>query len=320
MQLPTRNTPAVDDDWGSENSSDCSSPRSDAPKNGRNASDFTEFAKTIDQAIAELGGEVMPKLTWSAPLDSVWVTMNNSIRCCNAHEIFLLLKCSDRVSYDLSEALTQCTPPDAVDRHGPLHNPPLGSNRLEARPAKDFEGHVLALRRWYDLKPGREFRCFVVLGRLRAISQRNLTMRCIGLDEEANGVQERIETFHEQVIARARYAIGKDDTYSYDCYVPSANGATVRLIDFNPPGPEGTTSALLFDWNELKAAGIGDTTVQVEFRFIREDIPLRPETALYGVPHDFVDSGQGSALNTLLEKTKGEHDLWASFHQRIDNP
>jgi hypothetical protein len=148
-------------------------------------------------------------------------------------------------------------------------------------------------------------------------------LRSPGLEEEANAVQERIEAFHDQVIARAQYSIGKDGTYSYDCYVPAAVHAAVRLIDFNPPGPEGTTSALLFDWEELekKKAGVnGDEINQVEFRFIREDIPLRPETALYGVPYDFVDSGEGSPLNKLLEHSKGAGDLWSSLQrERIDN-
>ena len=54
-----------------------------------------------------MGGAVLPKLTWSAPKDAVWMTSGNTMRCSTSDEVVLLLKSSDRVAHDISEALQQ---------------------------------------------------------------------------------------------------------------------------------------------------------------------------------------------------------------------
>lgn len=41
----------------------------------------------IDAAIADLGGCVAPKLTWSSPHDAAWVTAGKSVACANAQEV-----------------------------------------------------------------------------------------------------------------------------------------------------------------------------------------------------------------------------------------
>ena len=48
----------------------------------------------------KLGGCVVPKLNWSCPIDSVWISING-IRCHSADDVLLLLKASDRVAHDL---------------------------------------------------------------------------------------------------------------------------------------------------------------------------------------------------------------------------
>ena len=52
---------------------------------------FPELFAQIDAAIAALGGRVLPKLNWSAPLDAAWLTTTGSIACTNADEVGLRL-------------------------------------------------------------------------------------------------------------------------------------------------------------------------------------------------------------------------------------
>ena len=70
--------------------------------------------------------------------DATWVTASNSLKCNNADEVLLLLKSSDRIAHDICNAFDGCkdnTPQDVK--------------------------HVLVLKKHYDLKPEREFRCFI---------------------------------------------------------------------------------------------------------------------------------------------------------------
>ena len=66
------------------------------------------------------------------------MTTTNSTCCTNADEVVLLLKSSDRVADDICHAFDACP----------------------AWPAKPVQ-HVLVLKKQYDLRPEREFRCFV---------------------------------------------------------------------------------------------------------------------------------------------------------------
>ena len=70
--------------------------------------------------------------------DATWVTASNSIKCTNADEVLLLLKSSDRVAHDICNAFDSCG----------------------GQPQQDVP-YTLVLKKYYDLKPEREFRCFV---------------------------------------------------------------------------------------------------------------------------------------------------------------
>jgi hypothetical protein len=130
----------------------------------------------VAAAIAELGGRVVPKLSWSCPKDAVWLSPSASLACTNPDEVLLLLRASDRAAHDLCAAL-----PDAAAAAG------------VPTPAMQ---HVLALRRWHDLQPGREFRCFVAAGRLVGASQRDLTQRFDFLRDERRDLEQLLLSFH----------------------------------------------------------------------------------------------------------------------------
>lgn len=116
------------------------------------APSFPELEKTLDASIARLGGTVVPKLNWSCPKDTAWVSPSGSVNCNNGAEVLLLLKSSDVVVHDLCHAFDNC-----------------GDGGL-TRP----EQFVLVLKKWYPLRPEMEFRCFVKENRLRG-KQRFLT-------------------------------------------------------------------------------------------------------------------------------------------------
>lgn len=98
--------------------------------------------------------------------DAVFMTLTQSLACRNPDEVLLLLKSSDRVAHDICHALEG-------DTDGAL----AGAGAATAGAAGDGSTssggghagaaagagvrHVMALRRWHDLRPEREFRCFV---------------------------------------------------------------------------------------------------------------------------------------------------------------
>jgi len=122
----------------------------------------------VRNAIDDLGGKVFPKLQWSCPKDAAWMLPNNSISCCAPDEIFLVLKSSDRAAHDVSmlqNALKQSSPRSPL-RGEDIYEEKDGSSAEDEAGIASNRSHVLALRKWYDLKPGREFRCFSINKRL----------------------------------------------------------------------------------------------------------------------------------------------------------
>lgn len=294
MQFPIRNLQdniRADDDYHQDDwSSDGDEPQS--------IPSFPDFVSAIEVAIVDLGGAVLPKLTWSCPKDAVWMATGNTLRCTTSDQVFLLLKCSDRVMHDISSALQDTETAAAKDTKDATSDQ---DNTKEMPP----DAHVLALRKWYDLKQGREFRCFVVDTMLVGISQRDISRKYHEIEREEKEILARIQAFHAKHVQNT-FPLPQ---YTYDCYVPSNSNARVKLIDFNPLG--GTTSPLLFNsWEEVRGLA------SLEFRIIREDVALRPDTALYGVPYDFVDTSEWSALQTLLEHAGEAQSLWETMDEQ----
>lgn len=100
---------------------------------------FPAIESAIESAIIAFGGEVFPKLNWSAPLDAAWMNCG-SMKCRNAAEIFLLLKSSDRIAYDLDHMYELCEP---------------SSHMIQTQ-------YTLVIRKWANLNASQEFRVFVL--------------------------------------------------------------------------------------------------------------------------------------------------------------
>lgn len=116
------------------------------------------------------------------------MTLGQTLACHNPDEVVLLLKSSDRVAHDICHAMDGIASSGRMDA-GSASDAETAAAEHSASKDRDSSGtgvgdaavedaaadaaapgavqpvqpvqHVLALRRWHDLRPEREFRCFV---------------------------------------------------------------------------------------------------------------------------------------------------------------
>ncbi|KAF9349954.1 hypothetical protein BGX34_001488 [Mortierella sp. NVP85] len=210
-----------------ESDSDSSSDDEDQADDESPLPYFPALEREIAQVIEDLGGEVFPKLNWSSPRDASWITTTNTLKCHHAADIFLLLKSSDFVAHDLAHAYEDCS--DEVE----------GQKGVRQRP----ETVQLVLRKWFDLAPSMEFRCFVRDNKLIGISQRDMTYYDFLKDLQDELEQKIIDFYKDKIQGRF-----PDPDYTFDVYI-TRNRERIYVIDFNPFAQK--TDALLFEWEEL---------------------------------------------------------------------
>ncbi|TKA24069.1 hypothetical protein B0A50_06960 [Salinomyces thailandicus] len=190
------------------------------------AAEWRNIHDAIKRTIAQLGGNIVPKLNWSAPKDATWMNATNSMECRTPNDIYLLLKSSDFITHDLEHAFD-----DTVD----------SSPESEATQA-DIPYH-LVLRKHFPMNPSVEFRCFVRRRQLLCLCQRDLNHFdfLFGMKEK---LQRLIQEFFD---VRLRETF-PDESFVFDAYVP-APYTKVWLVDVNPWAPR--TDPLLFSWMEV---------------------------------------------------------------------
>ena len=167
-------------DWGDEGSDVWSDSNGDTPEDEVVVSAALEsLNEQIRAEIARLGGHVFPKLNWSAPRDAMW--MNGSLKCSSEADVYLLLKSSDFVAHDLAR-MCKCR----------------GVKCAEDCPDGTF---TLILRKWSNLHPSNEFRCFVANRQLLGICQRNCTAYFPHLPQQQEHMGRIIAAFFLDVIS-----------------------------------------------------------------------------------------------------------------------
>uniref|UniRef100_A0A665U4X0 Translation initiation factor eIF2 assembly protein n=1 Tax=Echeneis naucrates TaxID=173247 RepID=A0A665U4X0_ECHNA len=245
------------------------------------APEFPEFSSKVLEAINALGGRVFPKLNWSAPRDANWIALNSSLQCHSLSDIFLLFKSSDFITHDLTQPFLQCSDQDSPD------------------PVINYE---LVLRKWSELIPGGEFRCFVKENKLIAISQRDYTQYYQHILKQEEQISQVIQDFFNEHI---QYNF-LDEDFVFDVYRDSQG--RVWLIDLNPFGE--VTDSLLFSWEELTSGG-GTAQQQQEyicgpaFRYTTSEVTVQPSPCLsYRIPRDFVDLSTGEDAYKLIDFLK----------------
>ncbi|GAB4840686.1 hypothetical protein Ancab_021453 [Ancistrocladus abbreviatus] len=252
----------------SEGSGDESGPTPPPPS-------FPELELQVKESIESLGGAVFPKLNWSSPKDSAWISPTGSLKCTSFSEIALLLRSSDSVVHDLCHAYDSC------------------GDRTSSRPPLIY----LALRKWYaSLRPEMEFRCFVRGEVLVGVSQREVTTYYPTILERKSDLQVLIcDFFLNNVMGKF-----KSEKYTFDVYV--TRDKRIKLLDFNPWGA--FTLPLLFTWDELERI-TSEMEDGVEFRIVESQCAVRPglKTA---VPYDYLDTSPGSGWDQFLRNADEE--------------
>uniref|UniRef100_A0A3Q3J7U9 Translation initiation factor eIF2 assembly protein n=1 Tax=Monopterus albus TaxID=43700 RepID=A0A3Q3J7U9_MONAL len=236
------------------------------------APEFPEFTSKVLEAINALGGHVFPKLNWSAPRDANWIALNSSLQCHSLSDIFLLFKI-----FTNTHTHTQ-TPVDFI-------------TCVILCPQ-------LVLRKWSELIPGGEFRCFVKENKLIAISQRDYTQFYQHILMQDGQICQAIQDFFSQHI---QYNF-LDEDFVFDIYRDSQG--RVWLIDLNPFGE--VTDSLLFSWEELTSGGeITQHQESPAFRYTKSEVTVQPSPCLsYRIPRDFVDLSTGEDAYKLIDFLK----------------
>lgn len=173
---------------------------------------FPELHNQIKQVIAELG-PVTPKLNWSSPRDAVWILPNNTTKCTEVNEIYLLLNASNYIVHDLEVGQQQ---------------------------GNEFE---LVLRQWFALNPALEFRIFVRDSKIVGATQRDLNYY-----DYLSSLTDQLKDLFDEFVEETVIPNFPDKSFVLDLYVPRPFNK-VYLIDINPFARK--TDSLLYSWNEL---------------------------------------------------------------------
>jgi hypothetical protein len=261
---------------------------------------FPNLNRKIEETIRDKfpsAGGVLPKLNWSAPRDATWIN-EGTLRCKTPGDVYLLLKSSDFCTHDvLFESLKDCKDyaasvdeeSSSKDKHPPLQ---------------------LVLRKWCNLNPSMEFRCFVRNHELLGISQRQHSVHFPHLTEDRDKLYDLIHDFFEDYVFH-RFADRTIPNYVWDVFVDKKDRAWI--IDFNPWAR--TTDSLLYEWSELVSIDLDDARdydaesgmrIATTEREVKHD-PL----ASYRAPIDTVD---------LASMTHGDSKQFEEFMKMCQRP
>jgi hypothetical protein len=219
IQLPTKSQPSAMGTRGFDNEgSDQWSESDTAAEIWEGSEAILELNEKIKMEIIRLGGHVFPKLNWSAPKDALW--MNGSLKCSTDADVYLLLKSSDFIVHDL-ERMCTCQGLRAAD--------------------DSADGTFsLVLRRWSNLHPSNEFRCFAAKRRIVAVCQRNCTVFFPHLPPQKERMGELIAMLFQDVIAPPRSKVPESssstdasgfslDDFVFDVYIDKSERAWLTL-------------------------------------------------------------------------------------------
>ncbi|CCE61381.1 hypothetical protein TPHA_0A03030 [Tetrapisispora phaffii CBS 4417] len=186
--------------------------------------DFPDLHNQIKEIIANYGS-VTPKLNWSSPRDATWILANNTTKCSEINDLYLLLNASNYITHDLEHAYDNCIDVDETNRN------------------KDIE-FELVLRQWFNINPALEFRVFVKNGEIIGVSQRDLNYYDY-LETLSDTFKDAIDEFVEDKIL-PKFTL---KSFVLDVYIPRPFDK-VFLIDINPFARK--TDPLMFSWSELE--------------------------------------------------------------------
>jgi hypothetical protein len=190
-----------------------------------------------------------------------------------------LLKSSNRVAHDLAKAFKNCSDYNGSDE------PPTG-----------FQ---LVLRKWKDIVPGMEFRCFVRDNHLIAICQRDYTAFYNYLMAHQDELLTEIEEYFQKNI-QCKFPLKH---YVFDIY--RKHQGSYLLIDFNLF--DSVTEPLLYEWDELTNKPVPGSNEHrhAMFRLVASDAGIQPNKDAYSrLPIDVVDLSTGNDIEKFVDLFK----------------
>ncbi|KAJ3195485.1 hypothetical protein HK101_011988 [Irineochytrium annulatum] len=251
--------------YGSDSEEENEDPDGEGEVDER-APSFPDLEERIRLAIEELGGQ-----------DAQWMLTEGNMRCESVADVFLLLKSSDFVAHDLSHAFDNVVDENA---DGP----------------EQFE---LVLRKWHNINPSTEFRCFVKDQVLVAISQRDYSNHYPFLLEAKDDIENAVAAFfHDQL--KDKFKEPSLSVVVFDVYL-SKIGGFIYLVDINPFSA--TTDSLLFTWDEILNATSISTRLVTHSNGSNSNQPM---FASNRVPKDLLDFSQGATLEGFASRFMDE--------------
>ncbi|XP_058820477.1 cell division cycle protein 123 homolog [Topomyia yanbarensis] len=257
---------------------------SDDEEDGDALPEFPVFSGKITEAIEKLGGSAFLKSDWHCPKDAQWITLGQTLCVKDITDVYQLLKASSFCKEDFAE------------------RPP------------SMSGYHVVLKKWRDIHPGSEFRCFVKNKSLMAISPRHWPSYHEHIAAERSDIVcDIVSLFKEKI--KHRFPL---NDYVFDVYRPAKDH--VVIMDFSPYG-KGHSESLAFDYDQLDADALAATIEEEddpEFRYLPEDCGIQPNRRNnYGFPQDVIDMFQtaNGASTSSTGSGEEENDL---IHRLID--
>lgn len=140
----------------------------------------------MEDKIASLGGSVFVKTNWRSPKDAFWITAGQTMCCNDINDVYQLIKASSICKEDISASLTN----QEIDTNI------QSSNVNQQTRCKQY----IIFKKWHDIHPGTEFRCFVRNKRLIYISPRDWPQFHEHIcSERINIVADIITTFRKHI-------------------------------------------------------------------------------------------------------------------------
>lgn len=187
---------------------------SDDTYDGSRDHDLAVFYQRITNAMSDFGtGGFFVKFNWSAPRDAAWIN-SGTLKCTNASDVFLLLKASDRICFDVDHMHLQATSDsysfntnsDVVSNSESSNTPstleslaPIAAASTEINASSSSAActpFTLIVRKWANLTPSMEFRCFIYQNQLVSICQRDCSV-CYPFMVEAEWQDEHVEIIED---------------------------------------------------------------------------------------------------------------------------
>mmetsp|Transcript_14824 Transcript_14824/g.22316 ORF Transcript_14824/g.22316 Transcript_14824/m.22316 type:complete len:318 (-) Transcript_14824:29-982(-) len=228
---------------------------------------FDELNNAITTAISDFGGKVFVKLSWNSAVDAVWIN-GGSAQCCSAGDVYMLLKSSLKIADSIEVAQSLDT--------------------------SDLREPALVIKKWSNLHPSMEYRCFVKDRSMIGISQRNCSTYFEFLADDAHRIKEVIFSFFSTHVQPSEFPLS---SYTIDVYVDKKN--RVWIVDFGLFGD--ATDSLLYSWEELNDID----TSECDIRVVMSQNEVLPHQA--GSTRGPVDMTEvQDPISLMMQITKGQ--------------